>query len=520
MVLISRRFFLAAGAPWALGCGAAARANSAAPRFGAARKFTFDRLRQRAKALAAQPYAAAPPPAQETVGRIDFDLLQKIRFRPDRALWRDAPGRFPVRLFHLDRFHPHPVRINVVSDGMARPVAYSPQDFDYGDSGLADKLPAGLGFSGFRVMNGRAGNTDWLAFQGSSYFRSAGEAGEYGASARGIAVNTALTTREEFPRFTEFWLAQPESGRTAMTVFALLDGPSVTGAYRLSASKERGAVIDVDAELFIRADIARLGIAPLTSMYWYGENDRQDATDWRPEVHDSDGLALWTGSNERIWRPLINPPSVGANSFLDVNPKGFGLMQRDRDFASYQDERARYYRRPSVWVEPRGDWGEGAVQLIEIPARDENRDNVVAYWQPKRSIKAGDQLAISYRLHWRNDAPHPPRNVGRVVATRTGAARVPELSPAEIRGTRTFAVDFAGGPLGALSPHDAVTAAVSASRGEVGTADVTKVLETGRWRTLFALRADGKDLVNLRCYLRLADRTLTETWLYQYIPEA
>ncbi len=519
MLPINRRHFLTAATPFALMAlsPSLARAAQTTPRFGPRQPFTFDGLRQRAKELAAEPHVS-PPPAPEVVTKIDFDAAQKIKFRARRALWRDGPEAYPVRLFHLNEYNTLPVRIHVVAGGMAREVLYSSEDFDYGDTRLADSLPADLGYSGFRVMDGDHQETDWLAFQGASYFRSCGAEGQYGASARGIAIDTAMPAPEEFPRLTEFWLAEPETGGELITIYALLDGPSVTGAYRFDATRTSGAVTDVTAEVFARKDVARLGLAPLTSMYWYGANDKRLATDWRPEIHDSDGLAMWTGNGERIWRPLFNPPSVRTNSFLDKDPKGFGLMQRDRAFESYQDDGAFYNRRPSIWVEPVGDWGEGAVQLVEIPTSDEIHDNVVAYWQPAKPVKKGDRLEFSYRLYWQNGEPKPPTNLGRVVATRTGAGGVPGRPLPDDLTKRKFVIDFAGGPLKAMQPRFDVTPVVTATNGTVDNAYVIKVVGTDRWRALFDLSADGKTPVDLRCYLLLGDETLSETWIYQFLP--
>jgi len=246
--------------------------------------------------------------------------------------------------------------LHAVADGKAREILYGPDYFDYGASGLDPAALAKLGFSGFRVMDGTGKPTDWLAFQGASYFRSSGQEEQYGASARGIAINTAAATAEEFPRFSEFWL---DDNGPVISIYALLDGPSITGAYKFDAMKNesKAVVMNCHCDLFFRADISRLGVAPLTSMYWYGENERRKAADWRPEIHDNDGLALWTGKGERIWRPLVNPPQVMTNSFADNNPKGFGLLQRDRDFANYQDDGAFYDRRPGIWVETRSAAG-------------------------------------------------------------------------------------------------------------------------------------------------------------------
>ena len=521
---LNRRQLLLAGVPLALTAAEIANSRSfaapAAERLGQPHPFDFAWLKQTARTLAGKAYTAPKTPAADVIAKIDFDVAQKIKFRADRALWGDGSGPFPVRLFHVDKFNPLPVEINVVSGGMARRVVYSTQDFDYGDTGFDKKLPPDLGFSGFRVMDGADKPTDWLAFQGASYFRSSGQENQYGGSARGIAVNTTASAKEEFPRFVEFWLVEPESERPSITIFALLDGPSVTGAYHFVASKKSGAIMDVRADLFIRSDIAQLGIAPLTSMYWFGENDRRFASDWRPEIHDSDGLELWTGKGERIWRPLINPTSVLTNSFFDENPKGFGLMQRDRDFADYQDDGAFYNKRPSMWIEPQGEWGPGAVQLVEIPTQDEIHDNIVAYWSPKRLVKAGEQFDLAYRLYWQNDNPHPPTDVASVVATRIGRGGVPGKPSPEDKDSWKFVIDFVGGPLAKMAPRFDVEPVVTTSRGKIVNAYVIKVVGTNRWRALFDVHGLGKQQTNLRCFLRDDGKALTETWLYQYYPPA
>ncbi len=522
MRAIGRRQFLAAGAPLALALArpslALAAVAGAGERFGPPQPFSFEGLRAVAKARAAKPYVGPGRPAPNLVDSIDFDAVQKIKFRPERELWPHGTGPFPVRMFPLDRYNSLPVRIFGVEGGTAREVLYTPRDFDFGNTGLGQKLPIDAGYSGFRVMNGPDAATDWLAFQGASYFRSSGQENQYGASARGIAVDTALSTKEEFPRFVAFWLEEPHRDRKSITIYALLDGLSLTGAYRFDAMRETGAVMDVTAELHFRADVARLGIAPLTSMYWYGENDRRRATDWRPEIHDSDGLAIWSGVGERIWRPLINPPRVQTNALADTNPKGFGLMQRDRNFDHYQDDGAFYNRRPSIWVEPKGDWGAGAVQLVEIPTTDEIHDNIVAYWHSAEPAKAGSSRSLGYRLYWRDDNPFPVDDIGHVVATRVGQGGVPGAPSPEDDRKRKFVVDFAGGPLARMAARFDVAPVVSLSRGVESNGYVIKVVGTQRWRALFDVSIEGKEPVDLRLFLRLGDKTLTETWLYQYFP--
>ena len=512
-----RRLFLAAlSASMCPPRAFAAVTQTAAIRLGPPQDFSFAALVARARKNASQPYKAPESQAAEIIKGIDFDASQKIRFRPDHALWPGGPQ--PVSFFHLSRYSNEPVVLHAIMDGKAREILYGSDYFDYGESHLDPRALGKLGFSGFRVMDGTSKPTDWLAFQGASYFRSSGQQEQYGASARGIAINTAAATAEEFPRFSEFWL---DANGPVISIYALLDGPSITGAYKFDARKNenKSVVMNCHCELFFRADISRLGVAPLTSMYWYGENERRKAADWRPEIHDNDGLALWTGKGERIWRPLINPPQVMTNSFADTDPKGFGLVQRDRDFANYQDDGAFYDRRPGIWVEPKGNWGAGAVQLVEIPTEDETHDNIVAYWRPDRDIHAGDNMAFDYRLYWQDNEPAFPKNIAKVVATRLGRGGIPGANPWP-RDKFKFVVDFTGGPLMQMQQRYDVTPVVTASRGKIDNAYVIKVVGTDRWRALFDLQVEGTQPIDLRMYLKLGNKTLSETWLYQYFPSA
>ena len=492
--------------------------HAPALRLGPAERFNFDALLRRARVLATQPYVPPKPPAPQLVQAIDFDQVQQIRFRPACALWAGQRHRLPVRFFHLDRLNNLPVRIFALDGDQAREVLYSSQCFDYGKSGLPHDLPPQLGFSGFRVMDNGRDETDWLAFQGASYFRSSGQDGQYGASARGIAVNSAMSIKEEFPRFSSFWLAQDDIPGAPVEIYALLEGPSVTGAYHFVVHRQDAVIMEVRAEVFMRADVQRIGLAPLTSMYWYGENERDRATDWRPEIHDSDGLAMWTGRGERIWRPLIDPPTLQMNAFMDDHPKGFGLMQRDRDFDHYQDDGAFYNRRPGIWVEPVGDWGKGSVQLAEIPTEDETHDNIVAYWTPLAAVRKGAHLSAQYRLYWQDSEPQWTAGLAKAVATRLGRGGVPGQPRPEDAGTVKFVIDFEGGALVQMAQRFDVEAVVSGDHFKVEHPYVIKVVGTPRWRAVFDAAFDGKGPFNLRCFLRLGDKTLSETWLYQYFP--
>ena len=483
--------------------------------------FSFDVLKARAKALAGAPWTMGVPADHEILERIDYDSYQQIKFRPEASLKIDRDGRAPVQLFHQGKLFLAPVKLHVVEAGQAREVLYSAGLFEMPDGHPARGLSAQTGFAGFRVM-GKDLRTDWAAFLGASYFRTSGPYNQYGLSARGLAIGTGMPEPEEFPRFTGFWLEGGEAGRAPVTVYALLDSPSVAGAYRFvierltDASDIHRVAMDVEAEIYPRKDAARVGIAPFSSMFWYGEGSRKRAADWRPEIHDSDGLAIWTGSGERIWRPLYNPSRVNTSSFVDRDPKGFGLLQRDRDFVHYLDDGVFYERRPSVWVEPLDPWGEGSVQLVEIPTDDETNDNIVAYWCPKDGLKAGQTARYRYRLSWLDDIPFPD-TLGRATATWTGLGGRPGFNRPD--GVRKYVIDWQGPVFSGLGRNDGVELVVTASRGVVSNAYTHPVVDQReRWRSLFDIEAQGREPVDMRAFLRRGGNTLSETWIAQYFP--
>jgi periplasmic glucans biosynthesis protein len=482
--------------------------------------FDYAALKGRARTLAAAPYEAPVNRLPAEVKKLDWDRYQSIRFQPQHALWAADRTRFTVRFFHMGLFFELPVRIHELSGGRAREIAYDAAMFDHGKSGLAaSDLPADLGFAGFRLLHATDPERDIVAFLGASYFRAVGAEKQYGLSARGLAVDTGLARAEEFPRFTDFWLERPPERSDRISIYALLDSPSIAGAYRFDIVPGATLTMDVDAALYPRKEIERIGIAPLTSMYQHGENDRRMAIDWRPEIHDSDGLALWSGNGERIWRPLTNPEHLAYNAHADENPRGFGLMQRDRDFDHYQDDGAFYHRRPSLWVEPRGKWGKGQVALVEIPTVDETFDNIVAFWHPERKPRPGEELLYSYRLHWGSQTPGTPA-LGRVVATHTGIGGV--VGRPRTYYSRRFVVDFAGEVLARLPAKTAVEPVITAARGEVEITSARPLEPIKGYRAMFDLKPtdERSDPINLRLYLRANGKPLTETWLYQWTPPA
>ena len=507
-------------------------AAAGALEFGPAEPFDFETVRVRAKLAADAPFGGGQSPSRAILDQIDYETHGKIKYRPDQALWGAQPDqrRYPVTFFHLGRYFQTPVRVFALENGVAREIIYREELFEMPADSIARQLPRGAGFAGFRFQEAVDGaldwrRNDWVAFLGASYFRAIGELYQYGLSARGVAIDVANPGGpEDFPAFSHIWLEQPRGG-DAVVVYALLDGASCTGAFRIAMRRDKAVTMEVDASLNLRRDVARFGVAPVTSMYWFSETTKgggaQGAAlggsiDWRPEVHDSDGLALWTGSGERIWRPLNNPPRTVASAFLDENPRGFGLLQRDRIFADYMDG-VHYERRPSLWIEPLENWGKGSLQLVEIPTDDEIHDNIVAHWVPEKPARAGDSARFRYRLHWAAEEPFPSP-LARCVATRLGRGGQPgQPRPA---GVRKFMVEFQGAPLADVPFGAKPDAVLWASRGTFSYVFTEAVPDevAGHWRAQFDLTVEGAEPVEMRLFLRLGEKVLTETWLYQYHP--
>ncbi|MEX1081400.1 MAG: glucan biosynthesis protein G [Halofilum sp. (in: g-proteobacteria)] len=486
-------------------------------------KPVFERVIDKARARAGEPFrppTAAPVP--QALKGLDERGYDAIRFREDEALWADH-SPFSVEFHHLGFLYQSPVKVNEIVGGDVRPIEYRPERFDFGgNDALREAVNNDLGFAGLRVhypLNEPGGSDPIVSFLGASYFRMAGRDQRFGLSARGLAVDTALPSGEEFPHFVEFWLVRPAPDATTLTFYALLDSESVAGAYRFELDPNRGTVLDVDSHLFARRDVTKLGVAPLTSMFMWGENRVRHVDDHRPEVHDSDGLLMHTGRDEWIWRPLTNPNQAQVSSLLDDNPRGFGLVQRDRHFRSYQDPDRQFGERPSIWVKPKDDWGIGSVQLIEIPSAHESNNNVVAFWAPDQALAAGEHRRIRYSLEtfWaRRDGHH----LARVQRTRIGRGVRADGEEVAPPGVRRFVVDFTGGPLARMQDRQPISARLSAAKGEARALTVRRLPDGSGWRVAFNLVPDGSgQAVDMRLSLWLHGHRLTETWNYVWDPK-
>lgn len=466
--------------------------------------------------------AASDLPAE--LAALDYDGYRDIRFRPASSLWRDAQLPFEAQFFHRGLYQREGVRVHELTPEGERPLPYRNGDYDFGRNRVQPQAWGDLGHAGFRIhypLNGSQYKDELVVFLGASYFRALGAGQGYGLSARGLAIDTVGGRGEEFPRFTAFWLQRPAADAREVTVYALLESPRATGAYRFDIVPGAQTTVRVHARVFLRAGpepVATLGIAPLTSMFFSGENQPRPG-DFRPEVHDSDGLQVATGEGEWLWRPLQNPKQLTVTSFSAQSLRGFGLMQRDRAFASYEDTEARYERRPSAWVRPLSDWGPGRVELVQLPTPDETHDNIVAYWVPAKLPATGEPLDLSYEIAWQGDAQAQPPG-SRVVQSRRGIGYT-RLSPMELSGQVQYVLDFEGPALASLPPDAPVRAVVSAdANGRVLEQNAYPHPASGRWRlTLRVQKLDPARPVELRAFLQQEQNVLSETWTHILLPE-
>lgn len=474
---------------------------------------------EQAQELANAPYQPPEDDLPDALRKIDYDTYRQIRFDSSNAYWGDE-SPFSLQLFHSGFLFQTPVHLNIIEDGQAVPLRFSTDDFSYDGeaSALLEHDLTGSGHAGFRLhypLNNDDYADELAVFLGASYFRLVGRDQVYGLSTRGLAIDTASSGGEEFPAFREFWLHKPDADAEQIELLALMDSPSLSGAYRFVIQPGDSTQVEVEAELFARNDIAKLGVAPLTSMFTFGEASRERPDDYRPQVHDSDGLLIQTSADEWIWRPLSNPNSVRISSFFDDSPQGFGLMQRERDFSRYLDTEAQYHRRPSQWVKPLESWGQGHVELVEIPAPDETHDNIVAYWVADESLDAGESHHLHYLTHTLNTQPES-HALGRVVRTRHGRAEVPGQAEAINEGERQFIVDFQGGALDDISANQPVELDISIQDGEVTLPQVTALPKNG-WRASFRLPASSQPS-DIRLRLTLEGEPVSETWNYVWYP--
>lgn len=486
--------------------------------------FSFQTVIDHAKQLAEKQFQEQKDDTPDFLKHLSYDQWRDIRFRPAQTLWGKDSADFKIRFFHVGFLYNKPVIFHYVDALGVHPFSFSPELFDYGKNTFGDKVPQDLGFAGLRIhypINVPTYEDEVAVFLGASYFRAVARKELYGLSARALCLNTAAASGEEFPFFKEFWIMKPHAGAHEITLYALLDSQSLSGAYKFIIQPGEETIIQVKSVLFIRKKIEKLGIAPMTTMFWYGENSdwKIRDNDFRPEVHDSDGLLILSKTGEWIWRPLVNPKQLSINTFEVNTPRGFGLLQRDVNFDHYQDLEARYDLRPSLWISPVGDWGAGHVELVQIPIPNEFNENINVFWVPKNAVEPGQRLNFSYTMRW---CSSKTKHFYKGYVTDTRIVREPQNKKVK------FILDFEGDGINKISSEKQLDDEIEVSKGySVVEQQLIKNPVTQGWRLVFQLKQQedvpfedimpGKRVpAELRVFIKKENHPETETWSYTF----
>jgi periplasmic glucans biosynthesis protein len=475
--------------------------------FAQSESFSRAVILEEARVLAGLPFS--PPPAvPDALLALDYDQYRQIQYQKEAAVWGGTRTRFSIEMFAPGNLYNSGVEIFIVENGEAKIFPVETDTFTASSPDIVDLLAAVDKVAGFRLhypLNTTEYEDEFIVFQGASYFRAVSKGQNYGLSARGLALDVAEPTGEEFPIFRKFWIERPSSRSDSIVVHALLDSPRVSGAYRFGIYPDDPTRMDVEATLFTRETLTHIGLGPLTSMYTFGSMDSPDVPDYRAAVHDSNGLAILTGQDEYLWRPLQNPNTLQVSYFGDTNPKGFGLAQRNRKLEDFQDLEAQYQRRPSAWVSTRGSWGPGSVVLVEIPTRSETNDNIVAYWRPRLPLLAGSEFSFAYQLSWPDDSPLPAESA-RIVRTAYGF-KLATTNP-------QFVIDYAYLADGIVMEE--LTIDASTSNGSVLE---TLVNQSGpnSVRLFVTIDPEGASLSEIRVQPKYRGNVVGETMLFRWI---
>ncbi|TGM57129.1 glucan biosynthesis protein [Leptospira adleri] len=474
-------------------------------------KFSFADLKKKARSMAHGRYVKPPYVSTHFLQGLSWEQYKNIRFKPEASLWKKEGNPFQIQFFHPGHLYNTNVFLHEVRTDFAREIPYDESYFDLSKLKITGDIPPNLGYSGFKIhypLNTEEHTDEFTVFQGASYYRMVSKKQVYGLSARGIAINTGMPYPEDFPGFTHFWIVHPDKTDSTVFVYALLDGKTATGAYEFQISPGKVSSVHVNAEVTLRTKVDRFGIAPLTSMYWYSETKGIPEGQAYPESHDSDGLMMESGKGDWIWRPLDNPRRSTVYGFSDENPKAFGLMQRDRNFASYQDNTMKYHLRPSAWVEPEGSWGKGSVQLLLNPTIQDSDDNVGAFWVPANVPQPLEPYEFSYTIRWLNEDPLPD-TLAKTVSTRI--APVPGESD-----MRVFYVDFSNEKLKEMDAATYLQAAIdTGDNAELADYNIQKIEETGVWRLTFRVVQKNKNKpAELKAVLKKNQEDLSEIWTF------
>lgn len=488
--------------------GLAAPAGAQAP--AAAAGFDAGHVLELAQSLAKKPFKAPNSDLPEAFANLPYEAYVGIRRTAEGMIWAGENIGFVIEPLHRGFLFASPLDIHLVEGGVAQKTPYDPAKFTFGRV-VPPAQPGDISFSGFRVLVPREGEglQEIAIFQGASFFRALARGQTFGAAARVLALRTADPRGEEFPQIRAVWIERPTLASQTLIIHALVDSESASAACRLTLHAGEATIIDSECTLFARVALDHIGLAAMSASYLFGPVDRRRPDDIRPSVFEANGLQMFTGAGEWLWRPVANRETLQVSGFADKNPRGFGFLQRDRDFDHFQDDDQHWERRPSLWIEPIEDWGEGMVVLVEIPSESEANDNIIAYWRPKKPVAAGASLSLAYRQFWAWSPPERPP-LAHVAQSRGGRAAQGKR--------RRFAVDFVGDAL--ADPGRAAEIKPMASTAPGAVANIRTMLSPERktLRVLFEIDPGGESLCEIRLVLEAGGKPASETWLYRWTP--
>ena len=502
-----RREFLQLAVGGALAASLAPSGSSAAAAepLGQPVPFSADTVVKMAVELASKPFKPPEAPLPSVFSGLTFDQYASIRRVPGTAIWSDQKLGFSLEPLHRGFVYTTPIAINIVENGMAQKVIYEASNFDFGEL----KPPAvlgDLGFAGLRILKGaEQGFEDVAIFQGASFYRARAHAQPFGVTARGLAIRTGDEPGEEFPLFREFWVEKPNPAANTLTVHALLDSASITGAFRFTLRPLEATIIDTETTLIARAGVDKLGLGAMAATYLFSGLDHRLVDDVRAAVYESTGLQILTGNGEWLWRPVSNRETLQISAFSDLNPRGFGLLQRSRSFDAFYDDDTHWELKPSLWIEPIGDWGEGDLRLLEIPAEAETNENVIAQWRPKTGMAAATSRMLAYRQFWCWSPPSRPP-LASCVSSRRG----------KVGAHQRFAVEMEGDLFADPAKAAAASADVHAAPGKIVSVRLFPNKDRRSVRVVFDLDPGSETYSELRLTLSVDNQPASETWLYRW----
>ncbi len=460
-----------------------------------------------ARTLSRRPYVAPSSDLPEPFAGLSYERYVAIRVRPAGRIWEGEGRGFVVEPLPRGFVFTTGVSLFTVEDGQVRRAIFDRSRFDFGDLAIPANTPE-PGFSGFRLIATADGAPfEFALVQGATFFRAAARGQTFGIIARALTLKPAESRGEEFPSFRAFWLERPTAGINALVIHGLIDSESVTGAVRMTFRPGDSTIVDVETTLFPRVALEHVGMGGMAAAFLFGPNVRRATDDVRPAAYDAGGLSVLNGQDEWLWRPLNNPDTLQISAFVDDNPRGFGLVQREREFGVFGDDTQRYEARPTLWIEPIGDWQQGAVQLIEIPSDAEINKNILAYWRPKTPMAAGQEVALAYRQFWSWLPPERPK-LAVVTATRSGRGSSARR--------RRFLVEFAGDDLGTALPD--LRPVLSAAPGTIQLPRFWAYPDRRTVRVSFELDYGTESACEMRLVLQSGTKPVSETWLYRWTP--